>query len=143
MSAAVENFRGLDLVSSKARDARFAVGLAIAMLAINLIGFGPTLYFRQLFDAPPIPRYLYIHGILGSAWFALLLTQALLIRNRSVAQHRQVGWIAVTVAAAVLIFGIYTSTNLVPRNQSSRPRRSLFFPPRLRPIWRRSSTFGR
>jgi phosphate starvation-inducible membrane PsiE len=116
MSAAVENLRGLDPVSSKARDARFAVGLAIAMLAINLIGFGPTLYFRPFFDAPPIPVYLYIHGILGTAWFALLLTQAMLIRNRSFAQHRRLGWIAITLAAAVLLFGIYTSTNLVPRN---------------------------
>jgi hypothetical protein len=86
------------------------------MLAINLVGFGPTLYLRPLFDVPPIPLYLYIHGILGTAWFALLLTQAMLIRNRSFTQHRQLGWITIALATAVLIVGIYTSTNLVPRN---------------------------
>jgi hypothetical protein len=116
MSAAVEGLRSLDPVASKARDARFAVALAFAMLALNLIGFAPTLYLRPLFDAPPIPLYLYIHGILGTAWFALLLTQALLIRNRSFALHRQLGWITVAIAAAVLVFGVYTSTNLIPRN---------------------------
>jgi hypothetical protein len=72
MSAAIESFRTLDPVASRARDARFAVQLALAMLAINLIGFGPTLYLRPLFDVPPIPLYLHIHGILGTAWFALL-----------------------------------------------------------------------
>jgi hypothetical protein len=86
------------------------------MLAVNLIGFAPTLYLRPLFDAPPIPLYLYIHGALGTAWFVLLLMQATLIRNRSFAQHRQLGWITIALAAAVLAFGIYTSTNLVPRN---------------------------
>jgi hypothetical protein len=116
MSAAVETFRTLDPVSSRARDARFAVGLAVAMLVINLVGFGPTLYFRPFFDAPPIPLYLYIHGFLGTAWFALLLTQSMLIRNRSFAQHRQLGWLTIILATAVLIVGIYTSTNLVRRN---------------------------
>jgi uncharacterized membrane protein YozB (DUF420 family) len=116
MSAAVETFRTLDPASIKARDARFAVQLALAMLAINLIGFGPTLYFRPLFDVPPIPLYLYIHGVLGTAWFALLLTQAFLIRKRNFAQHRQLGWLTIALAVAVLVFGIYTSTNLIPRN---------------------------
>lgn len=116
MSAAVGELRGLDPVSSRARDARFAVQLALAMLAINLVGFGPTLYLRPLFDVPPIPLYLYIHGLLGTAWFVLLLTQAMLIRNRSFAQHRQLGWLTIALAAAVLLFGIYTSTNLIPRN---------------------------
>jgi uncharacterized membrane protein YozB (DUF420 family) len=116
MSAAVDAFRTLDPVSSKAKDARFAVQLALAMLAINLIGFGPTLYLRPLFDVPPIPLYLYIHGVLGTAWFALLLTQAMLIRKRNFAQHRQLGWLTIALATAVLAFGIYTSTNLIPRN---------------------------
>lgn len=116
MSAAVDAFRTLDPVSSKARDARFAVQLAVAMLAINLIGFGPTLYLRPFFDVSPIPLYLYIHGLLGTAWFALLLTQAMLIRNRNFAQHRQLGWLTIALATAVLGFGIYTSTNLIPRN---------------------------
>jgi hypothetical protein len=116
MSAAVEELRTLDPISSRARDARFAVGLAAAMLAINLVGFGPTLYLRPFFDVPPIPLYLYIHGLLGTAWFALLLTQAMLILGRRSAQHRKLGWITVALAAAVLLFGIYTSTNLIPRN---------------------------
>jgi hypothetical protein len=116
MSAAAETLRTLDPVSTRARDARFAVQLALAMLAINFVGFGPTLYLRPFFDVPPIPVYLYIHGLLGTAWFALLLTQAMLIRNRSFAQHRQLGWLTIALAFAVLVVGIYTSTNLIPRN---------------------------
>ena len=116
MSAAVGALRDLDPLSVREKDARFAVGLALAMLVINLIGFGPTLYLRPLFDVPAIPVYLYIHGALGTAWFVLLLTQAALIRGRNFALHRRLGWLTIAVAGAVLIFGIYTSRNLIPRN---------------------------
>lgn len=99
-----------------ARRSRFAVGIALAMLAVNLVGFGPTLYFRPLFDVPPIPVYLYAHGVAGTAWFVLLVVQTMLIAQRRVSIHRQLGWAGAALAVAVLISGIYTSTNMVPRN---------------------------
>jgi uncharacterized membrane protein YozB (DUF420 family) len=99
-----------------ARRSRFAAGIALAMLAVNLVGFGPTLYFRPFFDVPPMPAYLYAHGIAGTAWFGLLVVQTLLIARRRVSVHRQLGWVGAAVAVAVLLLGIYTSTNMVPRN---------------------------
>jgi hypothetical protein len=98
------------------RSRRFALAFATAMLAVNLIGFGPTLYLRAFFDAPPLPLYLYLHGALGTAWFLLMVVQTGLVANRRVAVHRRLGWVAVAIAVAVLITGLYTSTNMVPRN---------------------------
>jgi len=86
------------------------------MLMVNLIGFGPTLYLRPLFDVPPIPFYLYLHGAAGTAWFVLLVVQTVLIAQHRVHIHRRLGWAGIAVAAIVLVSGIVTSANMVPRN---------------------------
>lgn len=98
------------------RRNKFAVGIAFAMLSVNLVGFAPTLYLRPLFDPPPIPAYLYAHGVFGTAWFVLVLVQTLLVAKRRLATHRVLGWIGAALAVAVLVSGIVTSANMVPRN---------------------------
>ena len=97
---------------------KFAVRMAAAMLAVNVVGFVPTLYFRPFFDVPTIPFYLYAHGVVGTAWFVLVLAQALLIDNRLLRTHRALGWLGVCLAAIVLALGVYTSTNMVPRHSA-------------------------
>lgn len=99
-----------------ARSKRFALAFSLAMLCVNLVGFAPTLYLRPFGDAPPLPLYLYLHGALGTAWFTLIVVQTALVARRRVDLHRRLGWAAVAIAVAVLITGIYTSTNMVPRN---------------------------
>ena len=93
----------------------FALKTAWAMLIVNLIGFAPTLYLRPLFDVPPIPAYLYAHGLVGTAWFVLTLVQTKLVHHRNIVWHRRLGWAAATLALIVLVSGVYTSTNMVPR----------------------------
>ncbi len=109
------NELGAVAVDTRGRST-FAVAMALAMLLINLVGFGPTLYLRPLFDVPPIPGYLYLHGAAGTAWFVLLVVQTTFIAQHRVHIHRRVGWAGVAVAAIVLVSGIVTSANMVPRN---------------------------
>lgn len=116
MSVVTSGLAARDADLRGARRSRFAVGIALAMLAVNLVGFGPTLYLRPFFDVPPIPGYLYAHGFAGTAWFVLLVVQTMLIAQRRVSIHRQLGWLGAALAVAVLISGIYTSMNMVPRN---------------------------
>jgi hypothetical protein len=74
---------------------RFFVAMAAAILALVLVGFARTLDLRALFDVPPIPAYLYVHGALLTAWFALVVAQTALIRHASVATHRRLGVVGV------------------------------------------------
>jgi hypothetical protein len=106
---------GTAAVDTRSRS-KFAATMALAMLLINLVGFGPTLYLRPLFDVPPIPFYLYLHGAAGTAWFALLVVQTQLIAQRRGDIHRRLGWAGVALAAIVLVSGMITSANMVPRN---------------------------
>lgn len=100
---------------------RFAVGVAVAMFLVNFAGFVPTFFLRPFFDVPQIPLYLYVHGVLGTAWFALVVTQAVLIANREFTRHRQLGWIGVGLGVVLIGLGVYTSTHMVPRNAAAHP----------------------
>ncbi len=116
----------VELASSRPRTSlelnrKFAVGMAVAMFVVNFAGFGPTFFLRPFFDVPQIPLYLYLHGLAGTAWFALVVVQAVLIANRKFARHRQVGWIGLALGAVIIGLGVYTSTHMVPRNAAAHP----------------------
>lgn len=98
---------------------RFAVSIATALFVVNFAGFVPTFFLRPWFDVPEIPLYLYLHGVVGTAWFGLVVTQALLIANREFARHRQLGWFGVGLAAVLIGLGVYTSTHMVSRNAAA------------------------
>ena len=95
--------------------------MAVVMFVVNFAGFGPTFFVRPFFDVPQIPLYLYLHGVVGTAWFALLVVQAVLIANRQFTRHRQLGWFGVGLAAVIIGLGVYTSTHMVPRNAAAHP----------------------
>ena len=96
-----------------------AVGIAVVMFIVNFVGFVPTFFLRPFFDVPQIPLYLYLHGVVGTAWFALLVIQAVLIANRQFTRHRQLGWLGLGLAAVLIGLGVYTSTHMVPRNAAA------------------------
>jgi hypothetical protein len=115
-----------ELTSSRPRAAlelnkKFAVGMAVTMFIVNFAGFGPTFFLRPFFDVPQIPFYLYLHGVVGTAWFALVVVQAVLIANRQFTQHRRLGWFGVGLVVVMLGLGVYTSTHMVPRNAAAHP----------------------
>jgi hypothetical protein len=95
--------------------------MAVAMFSVNFAGFGPTFFLRPLFDVPPMPLYLYLHGVVGTAWFALVVVQTVLIANRHFARHRQLGWFGLGLGAMIIGLGVYTSTHMVPRNAAAHP----------------------
>ncbi len=73
---------------------RFFTGMTLAMAAIVLAGFTPTLFGRAFFNVSKMPGYLFAHGIALTGWYALLATQGLLVANRNLALHRRLGWAA-------------------------------------------------
>jgi len=119
-------FATAELASSRPRaslelNRKLAVAVAATMFVLNFVGFAPTFFLRPFFDVPPIPLYLYLHGIVGTAWFALVVVQSVLIANRNFARHRQLGWFGVGLAVVILGLGVYTSTHMVPRNAAAHP----------------------
>ncbi len=119
-------FATAELTSSRSNASRdlnrtVAVSIAVVMFIVNFVGFGPTFFLRPFFDVPQIPLYLYLHGVVGTAWFALVVVQAVLIANRNFARHRQLGWFGLGLGAVIIGLGVYTSTHMVPRNAAAHP----------------------
>lgn len=75
---------------------------AALLLALVLVGFARTFYLRPWFDDTPLALSLQLHGIALTAWFALFLVQALLVRRGGIALHRRLGVLGAVIVAAVV-----------------------------------------
>lgn len=91
---------------SLARDRRFYVGMAAALLATVLIGFGPTYFFRPVFrPAAALTPLMQVHGFLFSVWVLLLVAQTSLVAARRTDVHRKLGVVGGVVAALMVPAG--------------------------------------
>lgn len=78
-------------------ERRFYTGMALLMVALVLIGFGPTFYLKP-FDlihyprpAPPLTPSLMTHGLVFTLWLLLFLTQTSLVAAGRRDLHRKLG----------------------------------------------------
>lgn len=94
---------------------RFFLGMSVALLLVLLTGFAPTLYMRVLFDVPPIPLYLHVHGAVVTSWFVWLVFQATLVNVQRSDVHRRVGFAGIALAAAVVVGGPMATRYFISR----------------------------
>ena len=85
---------------------RFYLGMTLVMAAIVLVGFMPTLFGRAIFAVPQMQGYLYLHGMVLAAWFALLVTQAALAGSGRLGLHRSLGWAALAFIVLIPVMGM-------------------------------------
>ena len=96
------------------RDPFFAVMSGVTLFIV-LAGFTPTLYLRPLFQPPPIPTYLYVHGIVLTAWFVWFFVQTLLVQTGRTRFHRRLGVAGAVLAALVPFAGLMATAGVVSR----------------------------
>ena len=82
----------------------FFVGMAVLILITAFVGFAPSFYLRSAFHPDhELSVLLHVHGVVFSAWVALLLAQTVLIAKGSRRLHQRLGWFTVGIAAAMLL----------------------------------------
>lgn len=91
------------------RDRRFHLGMALAFLLTAIAGFGPTFFFKPFRPSPPLPPLLQVHGLVFTAWLALMIVQAGLIRADRVDLHRRVGIFGAVMALGVAALGAFVA----------------------------------
>jgi hypothetical protein len=101
-------------IEAKTRS-RFFVRISGILILIVVIGFSPTLYFRAYFDAPEVPVYMLIHGVLLTAWFVWFFIQTSLVAARRTDLHRRFGIAGIVIGAAVVVASAIATFGIIPR----------------------------
>jgi len=86
-------------------DRMFFSLAALWFVALTLVGFGRTFYFRALPE--PLPTHQVVHGIVYSAWVLLFLAQAILISAQRRRWHIALGSAAVVLLMFMIPVGFH------------------------------------
>lgn len=89
-------------------ERRFYTGMTLAMLVTVGVGFSRSFFLRPLFPAWPSPpeKVFYVHGAFFTAWFVLLVAQALLVATGHTKTHRRIGLLGVALAVGMVALGV-------------------------------------
>jgi hypothetical protein len=82
----------------------FYVGAALAMIAISILGFAPSVIDRSARNAPPT-ILIGAHALTLSSWLWLLLAQTTLVAKGRTDLHRRLGWVGLVLAPAIIVLG--------------------------------------
>ena len=93
-------------------DARhFYFYMAIACCAVALLGFAPTYWLPMTSGTLKANPVVHIHGIVFFVWTLFFVFQTWLATSRRITQHRSMGFIGVSLATAMTIFGAMAAIN--------------------------------
>lgn len=93
----------------------FYLLFSLLLLGIVVTGFAPTFFLNAYMAKKPLPTHVFLHGVVGTSWYVLLLVQSTLVYFRQGALHRRLGsvgmWLALgifgaTAVAAAMVFPI-------------------------------------
>jgi len=101
--------RASAVLQGRNRDRRFFTGMAIAAALTVFIGFAPTYYLGNFFDARPVSTLVHIHGVVSTSWILLFVAQTSLVAAGRTDLHRRLG-----VAGGVLAVGASWSASSRP-----------------------------
>jgi hypothetical protein len=90
----------------RGRPRFFQIMSALLLLAV-LAGFAPTFFLRPLTGLAAMHWYLWVHGLVLTAWFVLSLVQISLVAARRTDLHRRLGVWGAWLAGAVVLVGIF------------------------------------
>lgn len=91
-----------------ARDHGFHVGMAVAIAATVIGGFG-SFALRGQVDIARVPYWVHVHGAVFMAWTLIFVAQAVLAQRGSRALHRRLGWIAAGLVVVMVPLALGTA----------------------------------
>jgi len=103
-----------------ASERKFYTRMALFLVFIVLLGFGPSFYLRGIVPSyprpnPTLPPGVIAHGLVFTAWMALLVVQTQLISARKHAVHMQLGKLGMFLAILMIPVMYLTAVWQVPR----------------------------
>lgn len=90
-----------------ASERKFYTRMALFLVFVVLLGFGPSFYLRDIVPSFPRPNptltpWVIVHGAVFTAWMLLLIVQTQLIAGRKHAVHMALGKLGMLFALAMI-----------------------------------------
>ncbi len=101
--------------STLTRERRFHLAMAVAMMALMVLGFARTFFLRPFFDTYEVPRYVLFHGIPMTLWFVAYVIQSALAARGQAHLHRRFGVIGAAVGLAAILSSALVALGMVTR----------------------------
>lgn len=103
-----------------ASERKFYTRMAIFLVVVVLLGFGPSFYLRGIVPSyprpnPTLPPSVILHGLIFTAWMVLLIVQTQLIAARKHAVHMQLGTASMGLALLMIPAMYLAAVWQVPR----------------------------
>jgi cytochrome bd-type quinol oxidase subunit 2 len=94
-------------VDRKAAERKFYSRMALFLVVLVLLGFGPSFYLRGIVPAyprpnPTLPPAVVLHGTVFTLWMALLIAQTQLIAARKHEIHMRLGKLGMLLAVLMV-----------------------------------------
>ena len=111
----------------KASERKFYTRMALFLVLLVLLGFGPSFYLRGIVPAyprpnPTLPPTVILHGSVFTLWMALIVSQTQLISARKHEIHMRLGKLTVLLAVLMIPVMYLTAVWQVARaNQPPSP----------------------
>ena len=104
-------------------ERRFFTAMALTMMVVTVVGFGPTYFFASLNDAPrpALTPAVHVHGALATAWMVLLVVQARLIATADTLRDPYV--FLIFPFTAVTLFALFVALGVIYRNRAGAHKR--------------------
>jgi hypothetical protein len=104
----------------KAPERKFYSRMALFLVFLVLLGFGPSFYLRGLVPAyprpnPTLPPAVILHGSVFTAWMAIIVAQTQLIAARKHEVHMRLGKLAMLFAILMIPVMYLTAVGQVAR----------------------------
>ena len=90
-------------------DRWFYINVALLMILLNVVAFGPSIIDPSRRNVPlPLTPLVTAHAIVAAAWLLLFLLQATLVAAGRTAIHRRVGIAGVVLTVVFVVVGYFT-----------------------------------
>ena len=94
---------------------QFYFWMAVAMMATAFLGFTPTFWAPLARGVPERSAVIAVHAMLFFGWTLFVILQTRLVATGKVVRHRDIGLIGISLATAMVIFGVMAAVGSAQR----------------------------
>ena len=91
-------------------DRVYFAAFSVVILVLIFGAFAPSYFLREMYNRPPPPPFIVLHGAMMTGWVLLLVVQAVLASIGRISWHKKLGYAGLAYAALLVPIGCIAVT---------------------------------